>query len=39
LAGGYALLCVLANPMLPCVKTKWVEYFGEHPDPVIDRVE
>jgi len=25
--------------MLPCVKTKWVEYFGECPDSVIDRVE
>jgi chromate reductase, NAD(P)H dehydrogenase (quinone) len=23
----------------PCVKTKWVEYLGEHPDPAIDRVE
>jgi chromate reductase len=23
----------------PCVKRAWVEYFGEHPDPVIDRVQ
>jgi chromate reductase, NAD(P)H dehydrogenase (quinone) len=23
----------------PCVKTAWVEYLGEHPDPAIDRVE
>jgi chromate reductase, NAD(P)H dehydrogenase (quinone) len=23
----------------PFVKTKWVEYLGEHPDPAIDRVE
>jgi chromate reductase, NAD(P)H dehydrogenase (quinone) len=23
----------------PCVKRAWVEYLGEHPDPVIDRVE
>jgi NAD(P)H-dependent FMN reductase len=23
----------------PCVKTRWVEYLGERPDPVIDRVE
>ena len=23
----------------PLVKTKWVEYLGEHPDPAIDRVE
>jgi hypothetical protein len=38
-AGGYALVCALADPMLPCTMTKWVEYFGEHPDPVIDRVE
>ena len=22
----------------PCVKRAWVEYLGEHPDPVIDRV-
>jgi chromate reductase, NAD(P)H dehydrogenase (quinone) len=23
----------------PCIKRAWVEYLGEHPDPVIDRVE
>jgi chromate reductase, NAD(P)H dehydrogenase (quinone) len=23
----------------PCVKKEWVEFLGEHPDPVIDRVE
>jgi NAD(P)H-dependent FMN reductase len=23
----------------PCVKRAWVEYLGEHPDPLIDRVE
>ncbi|MDQ3823567.1 MAG: NAD(P)H-dependent oxidoreductase [Actinomycetota bacterium] len=23
----------------PCVKRAWVEYLGEHPDPVFDRVE
>ncbi len=23
----------------PCVKTAWVEYLGEHPDPALDRVE
>jgi chromate reductase, NAD(P)H dehydrogenase (quinone) len=23
----------------PCVKRAWVEYLGEHPDPVIDRVQ
>jgi len=23
----------------PCVKKAWVEFLGEHPDPVIDRVE
>src|ERR1700758_2775138 len=28
-----------ASKHYPCVKTKWVEYLGEHPDPVIDRVE
>jgi chromate reductase len=30
---------VEASKHYPCVKTKWVEYLGEHPDPVIDRVE
>ncbi len=23
----------------PCMKRAWVEYLGEHPDPVIDRVQ
>ena len=23
----------------PCIKRKWVEYLGEHPDPALDRVE
>ncbi len=23
----------------PCVKRAWVEYLGEQPDPIIDRVE
>jgi chromate reductase len=23
----------------PCVKRAWVEYLGEHPDPVVDRVQ
>jgi chromate reductase, NAD(P)H dehydrogenase (quinone) len=23
----------------PCVKTRWVEFLGERPDPVVDRVE
>ena len=23
----------------PCVKTRWVEYLGERPDPATDRVE
>jgi chromate reductase, NAD(P)H dehydrogenase (quinone) len=23
----------------PCAKTKWFEYLGKRPDPVIDRVE
>jgi chromate reductase len=30
---------VEASRHYPCVKTKWVEYLGEHPDPAIDRVE
>jgi chromate reductase, NAD(P)H dehydrogenase (quinone) len=30
---------VEASKHYPCAKTKWVEYLGEHPDPVIDRVE
>src|SRR5438445_7746271 len=29
---------VEASKHYPCVKTRWVEYLGEHPDPVIDRV-
>jgi hypothetical protein len=23
----------------PCIKRAWVEFLGEHPDPVIERVE
>ncbi len=23
----------------PCVKTAWIEYLGEHPDPRFDRVD
>jgi hypothetical protein len=23
----------------PCVKRAWVEYLGEQPDPILDRVE
>jgi chromate reductase, NAD(P)H dehydrogenase (quinone) len=30
---------VEASKHYPCAKTRWVEYLGEHPDPVIDRVE
>jgi NAD(P)H-dependent FMN reductase len=30
---------VEASKHYPCVKTRWVEYLGEHPDPVLDRVE
>ena len=30
---------VEASKHYPCVKTKWVEYLGEHPDPAVDRVE
>ncbi len=30
---------VEASKHYPCAKTKWVEYLGEQPDPVIDRVE
>jgi chromate reductase, NAD(P)H dehydrogenase (quinone) len=30
---------VEASKHYPCVKSRWVEYLGEHPDPVIDRVE
>jgi chromate reductase len=28
-----------ASKHYPCVKTKWVEYLGERPDPATDRVE
>ena len=30
---------VEASKHYPCVKTKWVEFLGERPDPAIDRVE
>jgi len=30
---------VEASKHYPCVKTAWVEYLGEHPQPAIDRVE
>jgi chromate reductase, NAD(P)H dehydrogenase (quinone) len=30
---------VEASKHYPCVKSRWVEYLGEHPDPVTDRVE
>lgn len=30
---------VEASKHYPCVKRAWVEYLGERPDPVIDRVE
>jgi chromate reductase, NAD(P)H dehydrogenase (quinone) len=30
---------VEASKHYACVKTRWVEYLGEHPDPVTDRVE
>ena len=30
---------VEASKHYPCVKTRWVEYLGEHPDPVTDRIE
>ena len=30
---------VEASKHYPCVKTRWVEYLGEHPDPTTDRVE
>jgi NAD(P)H-dependent FMN reductase len=30
---------VEASKHYPCVKTAWVEYLGEHPDPAVDRVE
>lgn len=30
---------VEASKHYPCIKRAWVEHLGEHPDPVIDRVE
>lgn len=30
---------VEASTHYPCVKRTWVEYLGEHPEPVLDRVE
>jgi chromate reductase, NAD(P)H dehydrogenase (quinone) len=30
---------VEASKHYPCIKRAWVEYLGEHPDPVLDRVE
>jgi chromate reductase len=30
---------VEASKHYPCVKSAWIEYLGEHPDPVLDRVE
>jgi NAD(P)H-dependent FMN reductase len=30
---------VEATKHYPCVKTRWVEYLGERPDPELDRVE
>lgn len=30
---------VEASQHYPCVKSAWVEYLGEHPQPLIDRVE
>jgi len=30
---------VEANKHYPCVKRAWVEYLGEHPEPIIDRVQ
>ena len=30
---------VEASKHYPCVMRAWVEYLGEHPDPVLDRVE
>jgi NAD(P)H-dependent FMN reductase len=28
-----------ASKHYPCVKRAWVEYLGEHPEPIIDRVQ
>ncbi len=30
---------VEASKHYPCVKRAWVEYLGEHPEPVLDRVQ
>jgi chromate reductase, NAD(P)H dehydrogenase (quinone) len=30
---------VEASTHYPCVKREWVEFLGEHPDPVVDRVD
>lgn len=30
---------VEASKHYPCVRSRWVEYLGEHPDVVIDRVQ
>ncbi len=30
---------VEAHKHYPCIKTAWVEYLGEHPEPAIDRVQ
>jgi chromate reductase len=30
---------VEASKHYPCAKTRWIEYLGERPDPVTDRVE
>jgi chromate reductase, NAD(P)H dehydrogenase (quinone) len=30
---------VEASKHYPCVKKAWIEYLGEHPEPVLDRVE
>lgn len=32
-------LPVEASKHYPCVKSAWVEYLGEHPEPAIDRVQ
>jgi chromate reductase len=30
---------VEASKHYPCVKSAWVEYLSEHPEPAIDRVQ
>jgi len=30
---------VEATVNYPCIKKAWVEFLGEHPDPVTERVE